>query len=126
MIEAKIYDLLNAKVVLDSLKNKSLPGKAALNIARLIREVSKELETYDAARLDIINKYAKKDENGNMIVENGNAQIEEEFIKECQNKLNESCLAIIELNTNPIEEQWLEDINLLVEEAIALEPFVKK
>ena len=126
MISVTVYDLLNAKSVLNSLRTKTLPAKGALALARIIREVSKELETYDSVRYEIIDKYAEKDEHGKMLIENGNAKIKENCITDCQNELNESCLEKVELNITPIEEEWLEKINLVVEEAIMLEPFLKK
>ena len=126
MINVTFLDMLNAHSVLHKLQHETLPGKQALVVARLIREVRRELETYDTVRMEIIDKYALHDENGQMMIENGNASIPEENLMECRKELEENLSQEVNLNVTPIEEDWLDAINLSIDEALGIEPFVKK
>ena len=126
MIKVTIAELLNASHVLGTFKGRALASKKAFSIARMIREISRELETYEQVRVEIIKKYANKDENGEMIIENGNAQILDEFIEKCRNELEESCAQEVEINVAPLKEEWLEEIELTVDDAMLLEPFMEK
>ena len=126
MINVTFLDMLNANGVLHKLQHETLPGKQALIVARLIREVQRELETYDVVRMEIIDKYALHDENGQMMIENGNASIPEENLMECRKELEENLSQEVNLNVTPIEEDWLDAIQLSVDEALGIEPFIKK
>ena len=126
MINVTFLDMLNANGVLHKLQHETLPGKQALIVARLIREVQRELETYDVVRMEIIDKYALHDENGQMMIENGNASIPEENLMECRKELEENLSQEVNLNVTPIEEDWLDAIHLGVDEALGIEPFIKK
>ena len=75
--------------------------------------------------MEIINRYADKDEEGNLLqTENGGIHIAEDLLPKCNNELSDMLSTTIELNIEPIKEEWLASAELTVEEAIALEPFV--
>jgi len=75
--------------------------------------------------MEIINRYADKDEEGNLLqTENGSIHIAEDQLPECNGELRDMLSTAIELNIEPIKEEWLANAELTLEEAIALEPFV--
>ena len=124
MIKVTIYDLLSANPVLHTLRGKSMVGPGAFAVARLIREVQKELETYDQSRMEIIEQYAEKDENGQMKVVEGNAQIKPNKLEECKLKIHECASQEVELNVSPLIPEWFNEINLTADEAMVLEPLM--
>lgn len=124
MIKVTIYDLLNANPVLHTLRGKSMVGPCAFAIARLIREVHKELETYDQSRMEIITEYAEKDENGNMKVIDGNVQIKPDKLDECKQKIHECAIQEVELNASLLIPEWFNEVSLTADEAMALEPLM--
>lgn len=99
-------------------------GPGAFAVARLIREVQKELETYDQSRMEIIEQYAEKEENGQMKVIEGNARIESGKLEECKLKIHECASQEVELNVSPLIPEWFNEINLTADEAMALEPLM--
>ena len=72
----KLYQLIESK---DSLKKlntaEGLPFKTALSIAKDIKEIDEVLQVYENKRRELINKYGKKDENGELIIKNDNVEL---------------------------------------------------
>ena len=72
----KLYELLESK---DSLKKlntaEGLPFKTALYIAKDIKEIDEVLQVYENKRRELINKYGKKDDNGELIIKNNNIEL---------------------------------------------------
>jgi hypothetical protein len=94
-------------------------------MARLAREITKEVEAFDKVRLEVVQKYADKDESGNLIfTAEDTVHISDENLVSCNNELNEILKSEIELMAEPICEEWFENIELTIEEALALEPFI--
>lgn len=125
MIKVTVEQILKINPVLSKLVTKSYAGRIAFAIARLAREVTKEVEVFDNTRTDIVKKYADKDEYGEVKVnENGNVHITDENLALCNKELNEVLISEIELNANKMPIDWFEDVELTVEEALALEAFI--
>lgn len=74
----KLIEIIESK---DSLKKlyetQGLPFRVALSLAKNIKKVDEVLEVYEQKRLELVLKYAKKDENGNPIENNGNYKIDD-------------------------------------------------
>ena len=103
MIKVTMNDVLNIEKVLAKLVNYSLTGKRAFALASLTREVEKEVATFETIRLDLIKKYANKDENGELIIEGENVHLSEENVALCNQELRESLTQEIELNVSPLK-----------------------
>lgn len=127
MIKVTMNDILNVEKVFKKLINQSLTGKKAFVMARLAREVEKEVTTFENTRMELIRKYANTDENGEMIVDdNGNVHLSEENVKSCNQELLEGLSQEIELNVSPLQYDWFDSIELTMTEADAFEPFMEK
>lgn len=127
MIKVTMNDILNVEKVFKKLINQSLTGKKAFVMARLAREVEKEVTTFESTRMELIRKYASTDENGEMIVDdNGNVHLSEENVKSCNQELLEVLSQEIELNAGPLQYDWFDSIELTMTEADAFEPFMEK
>lgn len=127
MIKVTMNDILNVEKVFKKLINQSLTGKKAFVMARLAREVEKEVTTFESTRMELIHKYANTDENGEMIVDdNGNVHLSEENVKSCNQELLEVLSQEIELNASPLQYDWFDSIELTMTEADAFEPFMEK
>ena len=72
----------------------------------------------------VFKKYGKKDENGELIVTEGNIHIPTEFLAICNEELTKLQDTEVEINAEKIPIEWLEEINLTLAEATMLEPFV--
>ena len=125
MIKVTVKEVVIANQILNKLKQNYFNGKVAFVLARVIREIQKENEIFELTRMEIINRYADKDEEGNLLqTENGSIHIAEDQLPECNGELSDMLSTAIELNIEPIKEEWLANAELTLEEAIALEPFV--
>ena len=126
MIEVTVGQIVNAIPVLNKLLERSFLGRQAFVIARLIREIHKEGETFEEARVALIKKYAEKDENGELIVTaDGNVHISKEDLDCCNEELAKLQNTIIEINAEKVPIDWLEDVDLTLAEATVLESFVE-
>ena len=71
MITMTLNDIFNAVPALREISTKEFPGSVTFKIARLIRELDKEIQLFEEERSKIANKYGEKDENGNLVIQEG-------------------------------------------------------
>lgn len=127
MIKVKIVDIVNSTEILQKLAKQNFKAKLALSIARLLKQAEPELQTFNTTRIDLIKKYATKDENGEIITdEKGNCNLEPEATREFNEELNDLLNTEIELNANKINLNLLEDLDFTPQEIATLEPFLEE
>ena len=128
-MKVKAGIIYNAVQIIDELSEK--PMKVAL-IAKLLRlsdELQKENQLIEKQRREIIEKYGKKDENEQLIIdENGNVSFENENIEKVQNELYELSELEIDITDRKITQEELEDNNLelTINQFIILNNFIHK
>ena len=125
MINITRKQLLIGKESLGVLANAKMPIGVAYRINKIVKQANEELQETEKIRLEIINKYGKKDENGELIVDenNGTFEIEDRatFDKEIALLFAEVC----EFSGEPIDIELLENISMSSQEISAIEPFLK-
>lgn len=125
MIKMTITEILNVVPVLQEMSNKSFPGATSFKIARLIRELDKEIQLFDKQRNEIAQEFGEKDASGQLVLtEEGSVKIIESKIKECNEKLVSIFNTEIEINADKISYSIFEEINIAPAEALALEPII--
>lgn len=128
-MKVKAGIIYNAIQVIDELSEK--PMKVAL-IAKLLRlsdELQKENQLIEKQRREILEKYAKKDENGQLIIDkNGNVDFENENIEKVQNELYELSELEIDITDREITQEELESNNLelTINQFVILNNFIHK
>lgn len=124
MIVIKMEDVLNAIPFLKEISNKSFKGAISFKIGRIIRELNKELELFENARQKIIDIYAIRDANGQILMDEKN-QIKltnfNSFNKELQELLNTT----IEINVEKIPISVFDNIEITPTQAIFLEAIIE-
>ena len=89
--------------------------KVAL-VAKLLRlsdELQKESQLIEKQRVEILEKYGKKDENGQLVIdENGNVGFEGDNIEKVQKELYDLSELEIDITDREITEEELENNNL--------------
>ena len=126
MIEANVGQIVNVIPILNKLAEGKFLGRKAFVIARLVREINKESETFELTRIELIKKYAEKDEKGELIItDDGNVHISTENLANCNEELLKLQNTEIEINEKKIPVDWLEEMTLTLTEASILEPFVQ-
>lgn len=125
MIKVSVEQILKVNPVLGKLATRSYAGRIAFIMARLAREISKEVEVFDKTRMEIVRKYADKDENGEIkFTAEDTVHISDDNLVLCNKELNEVLNTKVELTIESIPIDWFEDTELTIEEALALEPFI--
>ena len=126
MIKVTLADAISAVPALESISQHNFNGVNAFKIARLIRELNKEVELFNQERRNLIEKYCERDEDGEMVTEDGNIRLQESYIDNFNNTLQEMFESEIEINASPLKIDSLEDITLTPQQAMSLEPFFEE
>lgn len=125
MIKIKLGELVNSTEVLQKLSQTELKAKLSWAVTKLLKAADKEMQDFNEARMNLIQKYGEKDENGELITdENKNCKIPEAGLQKFSAELNELVETEIEINVNPLNIDDLEDKEFTPAEMAILEPFI--
>ena len=104
--------------------NKNFKGSVSFKIGRLVRELDKELKLFEKERERLIEKYAEKDEKGNLIFTGKNVKILDtiQFNKEMEELLSNE----LNINAEKIDIEIFDDIEISPEQAMILEYIIKE
>ena len=127
MINTHLRNIVESADIMRELSNKSLKGRAAFRVARLLRELEKEFTLFNEKRMDLIKEYAQKNENGEMKSdENGNVTLDQDRLNEFYQSLDELLNADVEINAEKIDSEDLGDIEITPAQIINLEAFINE
>lgn len=104
----------------------NLPLKGAYKINKIRKAIEKEADFYSTKFQEIIDTYAKKDENGNIVFSENGEQIiiQEDKISECNETLEELQRLEVEIdNYNLTIDDLGENLECTPDELDALMPF---
>ena len=111
----------------DFFANASLPLKVAYKLNKLKKAVEAEGEFYSNKFQEIVDTYAKKDENGNIVFSDDGNQImiKEGMVDECNQALEDLQSLTVEIdNCNLTIDDFVDNIECTPEELEALMPFL--
>jgi acyl-CoA synthetase (NDP forming) len=101
--------------------------KVAYKIARLAREIQKEIELFESTRHTLIEKYGIKNENGELVEDkNGGYPIQKEKKNEFLKETNELLNSKISLNVDKLSLKDLEEAELTPQQIIKLIDFIEE
>jgi hypothetical protein len=125
MIKIVMNDLLNAVPVLKELSGRNFVGAVTFKIARLIRELDKEIALFDEARENIVEKYAVRKEDGSIdINEMGIIKIIDGQTEACNQELGSLLNAEIEVNADKIPADAFDNIEFSPSQALVIEALI--
>ena len=126
MIKLTVNEILTLNENLGKLMEQKFPASITFTLARLIRFCSEEVKTFENARYQIAERYGKRNENGELDVnENGQVAINPDKIKECNEEFAELLRSEIEINVNKIPLSAFDGLELTPKEMLSLEPIVE-
>ena len=113
-MKVKSAIIANGLQTITSLAEKPMPVRLAAKLLRLVEDLQKENEIIEKQRRLIIEKYADKDEKGEVIISNeGNVSFKEnKTAEEAQNELNELANLEVEIIDRKITEEELINSNI--------------
>ena len=124
LIKVTLNDVVNSSQIFSKLMQQPFKGSLAFKIARLARELEKEMQTFNDERMKIIRKYGKKDENGELIVgEDGNVSFDNDKISDLNSEFNSLLETELEINADKLPMNSIDEFELTPQEVIGLEKF---
>lgn len=124
-----VSEMLAMKPSLDRLANRSMPIQYSFQLARIVRVIGQELDTFYTEREKLLDKYGAKDEKGELIYqvnefgEKTGVRILEEFTDQFTAEM-EACLAVsVEIPGNKVDLTGI-DLMLSVSDILKLEPIL--
>lgn len=117
MITVSLNTLVNAAPVLRTLSETVMNGKTAFQFARLLREVDRELRTWNDARQKVFLKYGK--------IENQEAIIQPEYVEQFNKEIEELLQTKIELAVEKIQQEQLYNLQLSPAQIFTIDEFIK-
>ena len=112
-MKVKAGIIYNAMQVIDELSEKPMKVALVAKLLRLSDELQKENQLIEKQRMEILEKYGKRDEDGQLIIdENNNVGFEGDNIEKVQKELYDLSELEINITDREITEEELENNNL--------------
>lgn len=113
-MKVKSAIIVNGLQTILSLAEKPMPVSLAAKILRLANDLNKENDLIEKQRRLILEKYGDKDEQGQLVINNGNVSFKENNnnLQAAQNELNELANLEVEITDRNITEDELIKANL--------------
>lgn len=122
-----ILTLINAAKVFNQVTQTKISSKLAYKIMKLCKSAAEDEEFYNSKRNEIIETYALRDENGQIVVS------DDGMISIMPDKLEEASAALQELNSIEVEMPnvkftlaELDELKLSVADMFALDAFIEE
>ena len=108
----KLYKLIEANESLKKLNQaEGLPFKVALSLAKNIKEIDEVLTVYENKRKELINKYGKKDKDGELVIKDNNIELTDKVA--FANEFNSLVAEDVDVDIKKIKVDDLENVKNL-------------
>lgn len=127
-MRTKNREIENLNGTVQNLLSLRLKMPVGFQIACLAKEVHQAFNELNTKRTAIISKYAKRDENNQVIInkENGMVEIDDEDVKQVDSELDKLYNTYVELSAEKIKLDDIKDLDLTVGQIESLVPFIEK
>lgn len=124
----QLYNVLKARQVIAQKANlEGLRFATARKFQKFIKLTDDDEKFFVDKRAELIMKYAKVDENGEFIVENGNYTFTDENFAEFSKQFNELNQIEVEIpDTVKVDESELEEMSFTIEEVSVIDFLIKE
>lgn len=124
MIRISLNDILNATETFKVIMQQSVKGSLAFKIARLARELDKEMTTFNEERQKLFQKYGEKDENGELVIDENNIiKFPSENIDLINEELNSLLSTEVEVNADKLPVNEVDQFELTPQQMMNIEMF---
>lgn len=118
-------NLFVLKGIIEKIKSKTFSIETQYKFLKLNKIVDSEIEIFEEQRNILVEDYGEKDENGNLVVENGGIKIKAESQEECEKKVKELNEMQVQFPDTYFSLSELEPLELTLEELFFLDQFIK-
>lgn len=114
----KMYEIIDFTNLYEKIKDDKMSLKTAYKFSRLMRQLEKEIGFYQTEFAKVLQTYAKKDSNGNVIIgdDGDSVEIIEGKEIECNTKILELRNLDVEVKDVHFALEELENLNLTISE----------
>lgn len=119
MISLKVKDFINNLDIYRELLNKEMKGRAAFSLAKIINEIEKEQQAFQDTRSKLILEYGEEKEDGSF-------KIKTEYIKDFNQKMDLLLESTVNIDSDLIQLEDLENFNFTPIQMAVLSFFIKK
>lgn len=127
MIKITVNDMVKSTETFSKILKQSFKGSLAFKIARIARELEKEMQTFNEERVKLIEKYAEKNENGDFVTdENNNIKINNSKIDEINKEFDSLLNTELEINAEKLLINNIDDFELTPQEMLNIEKFFEE
>lgn len=124
-MKVTVREILEGQDTLQKLSHQPLPGRAAFQIGRLLKKLEEVLASYNEVRVQLIEKYANKNEDGTFEVNDNNEyQFTAENMQAYVSEINNVIADEVEVEARPINFKDIEKLEFTAAEMTFLEPFL--
>ena len=126
-MKLKMYEITEFSTFFTKVKTQSLPFKTSYRLTLLSQEIDKHVSFYQENFREVLRKYGKKDENGNLVpTEDGQGiKLIEETMQEAYAKLTELRELEVELPDVKFSIEEFEKVELSPSEMLVIMPFIE-
>lgn len=121
----KLGNLIQARKTLMPYIGEKVSAKLAYKMMKLIKSTLDEVDFYDNKVKEVIMKYAEKDDNGEIINDNGNIKLIKDTANDCQEEINDIANIDIDKPQVMFLLRELDELKLSATEMFALDEFIK-
>ena len=120
----KLNKLLQVRKVLSEHANEPIPTMLAYKMLKFMKASDTEGSFYDQQLKDIISKYAKKDQQGELMYIDGHISIMPDKVEECQKAINDLGETDVDAPKITFSIRELTPINFSVSELYSLDEII--
>jgi Ser-tRNA(Ala) deacylase AlaX len=121
-----LKEVIEGQGALQKLSGMVLKGRTAFQVARLLKKLEEVLTSYNDTRLKLIEKYAKRKEDGEFeLNEKNEYQFTQENMQAYMDEINKLIMEEVEIEAKPIPVEDIENLEFTPAEASFLEPFLQ-
>lgn len=126
MMKIMLKEVIEGQGALQKLSGMVLKGRTAFQVARLLKKLEEVLTSYNDTRLKLIEKYAKRKEDGEFeLNEKNEYQFTQENMQAYMDEINKLIMEEVEIEAKPIPVEDIENLEFTPAEASFLEPFLQ-
>ena len=127
MIKVNLNDILDASETFNTIMQQSFKGSLAFKIARLARELDKEMKTFNEERQKLLQRYCVKDENGELKTDdNGMVRVESDKINDFNEEFSSLLETEVEINAEKLSMDSLDSFDITPQQMISIEKFFEE
>ena len=126
-MKVTINDVIALREIYPKFKDRYLPIKASYKLAKIFKAVDENYEFYTEKLNEIVNEYAQRDENGNIVQTEGGTgiKVQQNKIEECNEKLNELSELEVDLPDMKLSIDDFGEFDFSVEQMVILEKILE-